>query len=211
MASVEKFSKSAIVNQLRHIERTIQNPANKDIDKERSNLNYSLIDKGMSSYDYYKERLSQCYLYNRDDVKTCFGWVITCPEDVTKEDEDLFFYNCFDFLNERYGEENCIQAVVHKDESGRPHLHYYAIPVVPDKKHEQGQKVCMNDVINKKELRNFHPDLDRFLKNRGMSCGVYTGITRKNGGNMTVRQLKAEREVKQEVQQKRERKWEHVI
>ena len=211
MASVEKFSKSAIVNQLRHIERTIQNPANKDIDKERSNLNYSLIDKGMSSYDYYKQRLSECYLYNRDDVKTCFGWVITCPEDVSAENEDLFFYNCFDFLQERYGAENCIQAVVHKDESGRPHLHYYAIPIVEDKKHKQGIKVCCDKVINRKELRNFHPDLDRFLKNRGMSCGVYTGITRKNGGNMTVKQLKAEREVKQEVQQKRERKWEHVI
>lgn len=211
MGSVEKFSKSSIVNQLRHIERTIQNPANKDIDKERSNLNYSLVDHGMSSYDYYKERLSECYLYNRDDVKTCFGWVITCPEDVAKEDEDLFFYNCFDFLQERYGAENCIQAVVHKDESGRPHLHYYAIPIVEDKKHEQGIKVCADKVINRKELRNFHPDLDKFLKNRGMNCSVYTGITRKNGGNMTVKQMKAEREVKQEVQQKRERKWEHVI
>ena len=70
MASVEKFSKSAIVNQLRHIERTIQNPSNPDIDKNRSRLNYSLVDHGMTSYDYYKQRLSECYLYNRDDVKT---------------------------------------------------------------------------------------------------------------------------------------------
>ena len=213
MASVEKFSKSSIVNQLRHIERTIQNPANQDINKEKSYLNYSLIDHGMSSYDYYKERLSQCYLYNRDDVKTAFGWVITCPEDIAKEDEDLFFYNTFDFLQERYGAENCIQAVVHKDESGRSHMHYYSIPVVPDKKHEQGEKVCLNNVINPRELRNFHPDLDKFLKGRGMNCGVYTGVTKRNGGNMTVKQLKAEREVKQEVKKevKRERKWEHVI
>lgn len=205
MASVEKFSKSAIVNQLRHIERTIQNPSNPDIDREKSNQNYSLIDHGMSSYDYYKERLSQCYLYNRDDVKTVFGWVVTCPEDVPKDMEDLFFYNTFDFLQERYGAENCVQAVVHKDESGRAHMHYLSIPVVPDPKHKQGIKVCCDNVINRKELRNFHPDLDRFLRDRGQPCGVYTGITKAQGGNRTVKELKQDRE----IQRNRtvERRW----
>ncbi len=205
MASVEKFSKSSIVNQLRHIERTIQNPSNPDIDKSKSNLNYSLVDHGMSSYDYYKERLSQCYLYNRDDVKTVFGWVVTCPEDVPKDMEDLFFYNTFDFLQERYGAENCVQCVVHKDESGRSHMHYLAIPVVEDKKHSQGIKVCCDKVINRKDLRNFHPDLDRFLKDRGQPCGVYTGITKRQGGNRTVKEMKQERE----LQRSRavERRW----
>lgn len=205
MASVEKFSKSAVVNQLRHIERSIQNPSNPDINRELSSRNYSLVDHGMSSYDYYKERLSQCYLYNRDDVKTVFGWVITCPEDVPQDMEDLFFYNTFDFLQERYGAENCIQAVVHKDESGRSHMHYLSIPVVPDPKHSQGIKVCCDKVINRKDLRNFHPDLDRFLKDRGQPCGVYTGITKAQGGNRTVREMKAEREVQRTRQA--ERRW----
>lgn len=205
MASVQKFSKKAIVNQLRHIERTIQNPSNMDIDKEKNHLNYSMIDHGMSSYDYYKKRLSECYVFDREDVKTAFGWVITVPDDVPKDLEDLFFYNTFDFLNERYGETNCIQAVVHKDESGRAHMHYLSIPVVKDPKHEQGIKVNCHSVIDRKELRNFHADLDRFLKNRGMSCGVYTGVTKAQGGNRTVKEMKAERDVQKEV--KRENRW----
>ena len=205
MASVEKFSKSAIVNQLRHIERTIKNPSNQDINKEYSSKNYSLVDHGMSSYDYYKKRLSECYLYNRDDVKTCFGWVVTCPEDVSKDMEDLFFCNTFDFLQERYGSENCIQAVVHKDESGRSHMHYISIPVVPDPKHSQGIKVCCDSVINRKDLRNFHPDLDKFLRDRGQPCKVYTGITKRQGGNRTVREMKQEREIQRERQV--ERRW----
>ena len=211
MGSVEKISQQNVYNIIRHNERMNQNYSNTDIDLDKKNLDYILSpDRGMSNYDYYKERLSQCYLYNRADVKTIFSWVLTCPEDVSTENEDLFFYNVYDFLCERYGEENCISATVHKDESGRPHMHFLAMPVVEDKKHIQGEKVCMNDVINKKELRNFHPDLDRFLKNRGMSCGVYTGITKRQGGNRTIQQLKQQgREVKQEV--KRERKWEHVI
>jgi plasmid recombination enzyme len=205
MASVEKFSKSSIVNQLRHIERTIQNPSNPDIDREKSNQNYSLVHRNISSYDYYKERLSQCYLYNREDVKTTFGWIVTCPEDLPEDQTDLFFYNVHDFLNERYGEENCIQSVVHKDESGRPHIHWIGIPVVKDKKHSQGIKVCCNDVINRKDLRNFHDDLDRYLKNNGLNCSVKTGITKAQGGNRTVAEMKKEREMQRTRQA--ERRW----
>lgn len=205
MASVEKFSKSSIVNQLRHIERTIQNPSNPDINREKSNQNYSLVHRNISSYDYYKERISQCYLYNREDIKTAFGWVVTCPKDLPEDQIDLFFYNVHDFLNERYGEENCIQSIVHKDESGSPHIHWIGIPVVEDKKHEQGIKVCCNDVINRKDLRNFHDDLDRYLKNNGLNCSVKTGITKAQGGNRTVGEMKQERE----MQRSRtiERRW----
>lgn len=205
MASVEKFSKSSIVNQLRHIERTIYNPSNPDINREKSNQNYSLVHRNISSYDYYKERLSQCYLYNREDVKTTFGWVVTCPKDLPEDQIDLFFYNVHDFLNERYGEENCIQSIVHKDESGSPHIHWIGIPVVKDKKHSQGIKVCCNDVINRKDLRNFHDDLDRYLKNNGLNCSVKTGITKQQGGNRTVKEMKQDRE----IQRNRtvERRW----
>ena len=42
-------------------------------------------------------------------------------------------------------------------------MHYLSIPVVPDPKHKQGIKVCCDNVINRKELRNFHPDLDMIL------------------------------------------------
>lgn len=194
MASVEKFSNSAVVNQIRHIERTIQHPSNEDIDTSRIGLDYALTpDRGMTAYDYYKLRKSECDCLNRDDVKTLFGWVVTCPEDVAPEQEDLFFYNCFDFLNERYGEKNLVSCVVHKDESGRAHMHYLSIPVVTDKNGKE--KICCKEVLDRRELRNFHPDLDKFLSQRGMRCGVYTGVTKQQGGNRTVREMKREREL----------------
>ena len=31
------------------------------------------------------------------------------------------------------------------------------IPVEEDPKHEQGYKICANDVLDRRELRNFHP------------------------------------------------------
>ena len=60
MASVEKFTASAVVNQLRHIERTIKNSSNPDIDADKVHENYSLApDRGKSSYGYFKERKAE--------------------------------------------------------------------------------------------------------------------------------------------------------
>lgn len=92
MASVEKFTIHAVVNQLRHIERTIANPSNKDIDQTRKNQNYSLApDRGMSSYDYFKQRKSELYCYNRDDVKVMASWIVTAPRDLPANQHRAFF------------------------------------------------------------------------------------------------------------------------
>lgn len=194
MASVAKFTLHAVVNQLRHNERVIQNSSNKDIHKDNSIFNYSLSpDRRMTAYDYFLKRKNELYCYNRADVKVMVGWIVTAPQSLPPADHKVFFQTVYQFLSERYGEENCIQAIVHNDESGQPHLHYCFIPAVPDTKHG-GEKICANNVINRKELRNFHPDLQRYLRGHGIDTDVYTGITRKQGGNKSVRELKRERQ-----------------
>ena len=194
MASVAKFTLHAVVNQLRHNERTIQHSSNKDINKDNSIFNYSLSpDRHMSSYDYFLQRKKELYCYNRSDVKVMVGWIVTAPRTLPETEHKTFFQTVYNFLSERYGEENCIQAIVHNDECGQPHLHYCFIPAVPDVKHG-GKKICANDVINSKELRNFHPDLQRYLQERGIHADIYTGITRAQGGNKSVRELKRERQ-----------------
>ena len=68
----------------------------------------------------------------------------------------------------------------------------------------QEYKVCANDVLDRRELRNFHPDLQRYLNEHGLEdAHVMTGVTRAQGGNRTVAELKAERE--QEYEQENER------
>lgn len=205
MASVTKFTQGAVFNQLRHNLRQIAHSGNPDIDPARLRQDYVLSpDRGMSDYDYFQERLSQLYVYGRNDVKVMAGWVVTAPQDLEQEQFDDFFLAVYDFLENRYGEENVIQAVVHDDEGGQPHLHFCFVPVVEDKKHEEGYKVCANDVLDRRELRNFHPDLQRYLDEHGLEdAHVMTGVTRGQGGNRTVAELKAERE--QEYEQETER------
>ena len=192
MASVKKFTESAVVNQLRHIERTIAHPENMDIEKDRTVQNYSLLlQRGISSYEYYRQRKSELYCYNRADVKVMAGWIVTAPKDLPMSEMEKFFNVTYEFLAERYGEKNCVQAVVHNDEGGQPHIHFLFIPAVADKKHG-GEKICANDVLNKTELRNFHSALQKYLLDHCVQANILTGITKAQGGNRTVRELKQE-------------------
>lgn len=193
MASSEKFTAKAVFNQLRHIERQISNPSNKDIELDKSDMNYFLSpERDISSYSYYKQRLEELYVYNRADVIHMVGWVITAPKDLAEGDEENFFLECYRFLEKRYGEKNVISAVVHRDESGKSHMHYCFIPAVADKK-RGGEKLCVNDVLTPREMNNFHPALQKHLNDNGVKAKVLTGVTRAQGGNRSVRQLKQER------------------
>ena len=196
MASVEKFSAGAVRNQLRHNRREIEHSSNLDIDPSRQGQGYVLSpDRGMTEYDYFKQRISQLYVYNRNDIKVMAGWVVTAPQNLDPKRYDDFFCSTYDFLENRYGKENVIQAIVHDDEGGQPHLHFCFVPVVEDPKHDEGYKVCANEVLDRRELRNFHPDLQRYLDEHGLEdAHIMTGVTKQQGGNRTVAQLKAERE-----------------
>ena len=154
MAALEKFSQASMVNMLRHIEREIQYPKNADIDLSRSHLNYSLSpDRGMRSYEYLKKRLGELHYMRRDDVKLLAGWVVTAPKELQKQYQYKFFREVYNFLAARYGEENCIHCDVHRDESGEPHLHFYFIPVVKNKKEPLNPKM-----VKALELRKEHPE-----------------------------------------------------
>lgn len=169
MACAMKFSAGAVRNQLRHNRRTIEHSSNRDIDPERLEHDYVLSpDRGMTEYDYFLQRKSELYCYNRDDVKVMVGWIVTAPQDLDPARYDDFFCASYDFMVSRYGEENVVQAIVHDDEGGQPHLHFCFIPVEEDLKHEQGYKICANDVLDRRELRNFHPDLQRYLDEHGL-------------------------------------------
>lgn len=226
MARVAKYTAGAVIYQLRHNARECANPpSNIEIDRERTYLNYTLSSHGTTAkecYSYYKQRLSEVYVYGNKAVNTMAQWVITAPADLVKEDEPAFFEAAHDYCNSLYGERNCVQSVVHYDEgvknsnieiiAGRPHLHYSFIPVVNNKRYMKTnshgnitesaryeEKICANDLLNKKHLQNWHSDFQNFLDMRGIKCTVLNGAT--NGGNRTVEQLKTETKMKELVKE----------
>lgn len=202
MASIEKYTHSAVSNIIRHCNREIRNNSNKDIDNTRTHLNYKLSpERKISDYEYYKHRKSKLYCYNRKDVKTMCAWVITAPHELqSREEERVFFQATYDFLERMYGSENVINAVVHYDEAGQPHLHFNFIPVAVDnnKKHNTSEKICAKDIINKTTLKNFHFLLDRHLKAMNIKGDVVNGVTKKQGGNRRVEDMKRISELERE-------------
>lgn len=211
MARVKKFPSNAVVNLLRHNRREIIKDRNRNINSELTALNYYLTPDrgGLTEHEYFQKRKAEVYCYGRSDVKVLAGWICPLPAEIsdpTKEKE--FFQLTYDFLTNRYGCENVVQAVVHYDECisfkkrdligniicddmgqptyeillGRPHLHFCFIPVVPDDnpRHLQTEKICVNDVLNPEELRRFHPEYQQYLADHGVKARVYSGLSADN-------------------------------
>ena len=111
--------------------------------------------------------------------ESCPNFPQTCPKTECWTD----FADGFDAVSYTH-----LQAIVHNDEGGQPHMHFLFIPATSDQKHG-GEKICANDVLNKTELRNFHPALQKWLIDHDVQANILTGITKAQGGNRTVQEL----------------------
>lgn len=181
MANLQKFTRGGVIGLSNHIERKTENHSNKEIDVSRSHLNYSLVKTGGDMSSRLKKRLDEVYCFKRADVNVLGSWIVTLPKnlkDNSEEEQRQFFEQSFNFMARRYGEKNVIAGEVHLDET-TPHIHFSFVPVVPDVK--KGEKVSAKLLLNRTDLKSFHTDLDRHLKNTlaFYEGGVLTGDTDK--------------------------------
>ena len=190
MANVKHYHRTAVRSILNHVKR-IDNFSNQDIDTSRSKYNYSITTH--DAFEFYKKRLSEVHCLNRANVNTLSSWCVTLPKGVKKEDQRKFFEETVKFLNNRYGERNCVIAEVHFDET-TPHLHYCFIPVVFDEK-KQREKVDRKSIFTLKELKTFHNDLQSHINQKlGYEVQILNGEL-KTRKNLSINELK-ERSVK---------------
>lgn len=199
MAHVAKYAKSACGHMINHYNRDKEkecNRSNENIDKERTKDNYNLMQRQETPQEYLKERTSELYCLNRADVKVMADYVVTLPKDYVGSSQE-FFVHTTDFLNNRYGAENCLGAFVHMDET-QPHLHYSFIPVTKDNnpEHEQEEKICAKEVLTKQDLKTFHPDLQSYLREKmpDREINIYSE-TKEKTKNASLERYKLEREL----------------
>ena len=165
MAHLKKNTRGAVPGLSVHFERKTDHHTNKEIDVAKTYLNQDLISDGSDMLSRFNERLNDVYCMKRDDVKALATWIVTLPEalsEVPYEQQSAFFEATKQFLDDRYGQENAVAAVVHYDET-TPHLHYAFVPVVFDAKKER-YKVSAKEVLTRHDLQTFHDDLDQNLK-----------------------------------------------
>ena len=195
MAHIAKYKKFALGHMLNHyarskdIEKAVVR-SNDNIDASRTHLNYNLAEhQQLIQLDFVHKRLSEIRVQNRKDINVMLDWVVTLPKLLNSDEQERFFRETYNFLNERYGKENVISAYVHLDEI-TPHMHYSFIPVVEDKK-KGGYKLSAKEKITKNDLKSFYFDLSKYLENSfGRDVGILNEVTKY--GNKEIAELKRE-------------------
>ena len=156
----QKYKKENLKGIFRHNERKNENYSNKNIDKEKAHLNYSLKDP---KYSYEKEFERIRKEYNlKGQIKTVSN--IACEYIITSDNEFFtrigeketrrFFETAYKFVCEYkdLGEQYILSAKVHNDED-TPHLHLVFLPVVhtKDKKGNDIDKLACSEFWKEKD------------------------------------------------------------
>ena len=141
-----KYKKTSVNDIYKHNERRNYNYSNRNIDKSRTYLNYSVID----CKEPYLKRIKEIIAENnvvfrkRKNSNIMCEYVITSDKDYFKvigESETRRFFECATKFVENYknlGRKYILSAVVHMDES-KPHMHISFMPVVHKKNINSGK------------------------------------------------------------------------
>ena len=108
------------------------------IDTSKTKNNYHIVSPPEIGYaEFIDQRIKQAGVKRKvkDDAIKMVSFVMTSDKEffgnMSPQTERAFFTDCVKFVKKRYGEENVISAVVHKDET-TPHLHINFVPITPD-------------------------------------------------------------------------------
>lgn len=124
-----------------HNQREKESKTNPDIKKDRMILNYDLLnDRKIDFSQRIQQEIDERYTggktIRKDAVKLC-EFVVTSDKEffdgLDPAEEQRFFKESLSFLQERYGKENILYGIVHKDEK-TPHMHVGMVPITPDGK-----------------------------------------------------------------------------
>ena len=132
-----KYKRTNLALAYKHNERRNKNYSNKDIDKERTCLNYHLKEPTLSyEKEFDKLRTENKYKGQIKDVSNiACEYVITSSkeffDEIGEEETKRYFQTAYNFVStyKDLGERNILSAVVHMDEK-TPHMHLVFIPVV---------------------------------------------------------------------------------
>lgn len=202
MAHVQKFTSGSAGRIIGHCEREksdygdfLKYRSSSDIDTTKTHMNMSMtFSDGLNPHQRLHKRLSEVHVLKRKDVNVMCDWVITLPKEVPQDLDTIkvFFNESARFLINRYGKDNVISCNIHMDEA-QPHMHFCFVPVVFDSK-KNYYKVSAKEVLTRRDLNTFHSALEDHLHDTiGLEKGlVHSGVTKEQGGNKTIGQLKAE-------------------
>jgi len=167
VARMVKMKAGNLHGMQRHNQRETEAHSNKDIDNDKSYLNYDLVNEKPINY---KDKVNQIIETTRTSKKVvrkdavlCDEWIITSQQEFFKganfEDVDNFFKETCNYFKERCGSNNIAYATVHMDET-TPHMHLGIVPMFEG-------RLSSKDVFSRANLLKIQNELPQYLQ----SCG----------------------------------------
>ena len=188
VARMQKVKSGNLVGVGNHNQRNTDNHSNKDIDVERSHLNYDLVNRT----ENYKRDIEQFINENksssravRKDAVLINEWIITSDNQFFKDKDDKeikdFFEQSKDYFSEKFGDENIRYAQVHLDET-TPHMHLGIVPFNAEK------RLSAKTLFNRQALQAVQDELPKYLNERGFE--LERGEKGSERKNLTVPEYK---------------------
>lgn len=171
VARMAKYKSGQLTAIYNHNERIFKNHSNKEIDVEKSHLNYELTnrDQAQNYHKQIKEHINENRLSTRGvrkDAILCNEWIITSDKtffnSLDEKQTREFFDTAKDYFAEKYGDANIAYARVHLDES-TPHMH---LGIVPMKNGKLSSKALFG---NKEKLVAIQDELPKYLNEHGFN------------------------------------------
>lgn len=209
VARMQKMKAGNLVGMGNHNQRLTDNHSNKDIDTERSYLNYDLVNRT----DNYKTDIQQFINENklssravRKDAVLINEWIITSDNQFFKDKDDKEIKDFFDtaksYFADKFGDNNIRYAQVHLDET-TPHMHLGIVPFNAEK------KLSAKTVFNRQALQAVQDELPKYLNERGFE--LERGEKGSERKNLTVPEYKKAKDELKEMNTTLEQRKSEVL
>jgi hypothetical protein len=183
----QKIKSTVLDKCQRHNQRENKNYSNKDIDFNRTKLNYDLHNKHDIVYideinKKIKERYTGKKAIRKDAVLNVECLITSDPEffrTIGSEETKRYFKEAYEFVKTEFGKENIVYANVHMDET-TPHMHLGFTPITPD-----GRLSAKEWLDGKKKLTELQDNFFRYITSKGFELD--RGVSSKETGARNIR------------------------
>jgi hypothetical protein len=173
---VQKFKAGGVTGiQIHDLREKDKSHTNKSIDWTKTDTNYDLAPENNLTFNKrIKEKIDRLNLkraVRKDAVKMIQCLVTSDREFFDKsspEETKQFFEDSYEFLKEKYGEENIVSSIVHMDEK-TPHMHFNFVPITED------GRLSGKEVVSRGKIKYLH---DTFIRDVGQKYGLERGKER---------------------------------
>lgn len=205
VARMQKMKVDNLVGIGNHNQRKTEKHSNKDIDVERSHLNYDLVEGRTKNYktdiQAFIDEKKAGTRATRKDAVLVNEWIISSDkmffEGKDAKEVERFFEETKDYFADKFGDDNIRYAHVHLDEN-TPHMHLGVVPF--DKDH----KLSAKRVFNRATLIEIQDELPALMQERGFD--IQRGEKGSERKNLTVPEYKVMKDELKEIDKTLEQK-----